>query len=110
LAAIEFGLMEAFAGWPTKTSAKKSKCTADFRARPGHSLFDLLWLTCYKTWSCVMGFGEVAVLCPSHDNSDAAKLSTPVLVLQWKRVRNSGHKFLALCTLRAAGEQCAGSR
>lgn len=72
--------------------------------------FDLLWLTCYKTWSCVMGFGEVAVLCLWHDNSDAAKLSIPVQVLQWKRVRNSGQSLPALCFLRAAGKQCAGSR
>ena len=73
----------------------------------GHSLFDLLWLTCYKTWSCVMGFGEVAVLCPSHDNSDAAKLSIPVQVLQWKRVRNSGHTLLALL-LESLGNDAPG--
>ena len=62
----------------------------------GFCVFDLLSLTCYKTWSCVMGFGEDAVLCPEHDNSDAAKLSIPVQVLQWKRVRNSGHSLPAL--------------
>ena len=69
------------------------------RRRPSRHdfcLFDLLSLTCYKTWSCDMGFGEDAFLCPEHDNSDAAKLSIPVQVLQWKRVRNSGHSLPAL--------------
>ena len=49
-----------------------------------------------------MGFGEDAVLCLWHDNSDAAKLSIPVQVLQWKRVRNSGHMLPALCIFESS--------
>ncbi len=55
--------------------------------------FDLSSLTCYKNWSCAAGIGQGSSLSGSTDTSDAAKLSIPVQVLQWKRVRNSGYAF-----------------
>jgi hypothetical protein len=31
-----------------------------------YSIVDLIPLTCYKNWSCAVGFGDVVVPCPGH--------------------------------------------
>jgi hypothetical protein len=57
--------------------------------------FDLLFPACYKGPFCVGGCSRAGCVpcraAPRELKSDAAKLSTPFHVLQWKRVRNSGN-------------------
>ncbi len=59
--------------------------------------FDLPFPACYKGPFCIGGCsgGGCAPfrVAPRELKSDAAKLSTPFHVLQWKRVRNSGNSL-----------------